>query len=63
MDNRSKKDGRDRSRVSGSENYEVNYLKEKLGVSSQQVKDAIREVGNDRKKIEEFLRGKGQQRP
>ncbi len=36
-DNKSKRDGRDRSKVSGSENYEIQYFKEKMGVSSQAV--------------------------
>ena len=49
-------DQRDRSRVSSSENYELAYLEEKLGVSRQQVKAAIEAVGSDRKKVEEYLK-------
>jgi len=33
-DNKSKKDQRDRSKVSGSENYEIQYFKDKMNVSS-----------------------------
>jgi len=57
-DNTSKKGGRDRSRVAGGQPWEVNYMKEKFNVSSQQVSGAIRAVGNDRKKVEEYLKGK-----
>lgn len=58
-DNKTKKDGRDRSKVSGSENYEVQYFKEKLGVSSQAVTGAIRATGsNDRKTLEAYLKKK-----
>ncbi len=58
-DNKSKRDGRDRSKVSGSENYEIQYFKEKMGVSSQAVAGAIRATGsNDRKTLEAYLKKK-----
>lgn len=58
-DNKAKRDGRDRSKVSSSENYEVQYFKDKLGVSSQAVIGAIRATGsNDRKKLEQYLKNK-----
>ena len=57
-DDKSKTDGRDSSKVSASEDYELSYLEEKLGVSRQQVKDAIKQVGNSREKVEEYLRSK-----
>ncbi|MFC5873212.1 Protein of unknown function [Chryseobacterium arachidis] len=41
-DNKSKKGKADRNKVSGSENYEIEYFKEKIGVSSQAVTGAIR---------------------
>lgn len=46
----------DRSKVAGGQNHEVNYEKEKLNVSSKQVKDAIKAAGNSRKKVEEKLK-------
>ena len=55
-DNKKKRDGRDRSKVSGTENYEVNYLKKKYKVSGQQVAGAIRAVGNSRAKVETYLK-------
>ena len=58
-DDKDLRDGRDRSRVSGTEDYELQYLAEKLNVSTEEVRRAIEQVGNSREKIEEFLRGKG----
>lgn len=56
-DDKNLKDGRDRDRVSGSEEYELQYLAEKLNVSTEEIKKAIEKVGNNRDKVEEFLRG------
>ena len=56
-DNKNIRDGRDRSRVAGNEPYEVQHLAEKMGVSQEAVKKAIEMVGNDRQKLEEYLRG------
>ncbi|HWJ90071.1 MAG TPA: DUF3606 domain-containing protein [Flavisolibacter sp.] len=58
-DDKDLRDGRDRSRVSGSEEYELQYLAEKLNVSTEEVRRAIEQVGNSREKIEEFLKGRG----
>ncbi len=57
-DDKNKKDGRDRSRVSGSEDYELSYLEEKHGVSRELVERAIAEVGNDREKVEHYIKAK-----
>ncbi|WEA01770.1 DUF3606 domain-containing protein [Mucilaginibacter sp. SJ] len=58
-DNKNKKDARDRNKVSGSENYEIQYFKDKMGVSSQAVTGAIRATGsNDRKVLEKYLKDK-----
>lgn len=58
-DNKTKKGKSDRNRVSGSENYEIQYFKDKLGVSSQAVTGAIRATGtNDRKALEVYLKNK-----
>jgi hypothetical protein len=56
-DDKNMQDGRDRSRVSGSEEYELQYLAEKLNVSTEEVRKAIEQVGNSREKVEEFLKG------
>ena len=57
-DDKNMQDGRDRSRVSGSEEYELQYMAEKLNVSTEEVRRAIEQVGNSREKIEEYLRGR-----
>ncbi|MGK6342476.1 DUF3606 domain-containing protein [Chryseobacterium sp. DT-3] len=57
MDNKSKKGKLDRNQVSSSENYEIQYFKDKLGVSSQAVVGAIKSTGsNDRKTLEAYLK-------
>jgi hypothetical protein len=55
-DNKDLRDGRDRNRVAGNEDYEVNHLSEKFNVSAEEVRKAIEKVGNSREKIEEYLR-------
>jgi len=58
-DNKSKTGKQDRNRVSGSENYEIQYFREKMGVSTQAVTGAIRATGtNDRKVLTEYLKNK-----
>lgn len=57
-DNKNMQDGRDRSKVNGNESYELSYLEEKIGVSRDQVREAIDTVGNSRAKVEEYLRSK-----
>ena len=54
-DNKNIQDGRDRSKVDGNEDYELSYLQEKLGVSREQVREAIKAVGNSRDKLEEYF--------
>jgi hypothetical protein len=59
-DNKDLRDNRDRERVAGNEDYEVNYLAQKLNVSAEEVRKAIEQVGNSRDKVEDYLR-KGSQ--
>ncbi|MGE4404306.1 DUF3606 domain-containing protein [Pseudomonas sp.] len=47
-DDKTKQDGRDRSRVAGDEPYEVEYFAQKHGLNAQQARDLIAEHGNDR---------------
>lgn len=55
-DDKTKKDSRDRNKVSDSENYEIRYFRKKLGVSAQAVREAIMATGsNDRKVLEDYL--------
>ena len=51
-DDKSKRGGGDRSRVSGSEEYEVDYFAKKHGLSPDQVRALIKAHGNDRATLE-----------
>ena len=43
----------DRSRVAGEEEYEVNYLASKHGLTAEQARELIARVGNDREKLDQ----------
>jgi len=58
MDDKNKKDARDRNQVAGNEKYEIDYLVKELGVSRSEVEAAIKAVGNDREKIKKYLQTK-----
>ena len=45
----------DRSKVAGGQDYEVQYEKDKMGVSGKEVKAAVKTEGNSRKKVEKKL--------
>ena len=45
----------DRARVAAGQDYEVRYEARKEGVSKEEVKQAVQEVGNSRKKVEQEL--------
>ena len=57
-DNKDIQDGRDRRKVNGNESYELSYIEEKLGVSREQVREAIDAVGNNREDVEAWLNKK-----
>ena len=57
-DNKDLQDGRDRSKVSASEDYEVSYLAEKYSISAEQVREAIQQAGPGREAVEEYLQRK-----
>ena len=46
----------DRSRVATNQDYEVGYLATKYGLTSQQVRELVARVGNDREKLEQAAR-------
>jgi hypothetical protein len=50
-DDPNKEDSRDRSRVSGSEDYEVRYFAEQNGISIDQARELIQTHGNDRETL------------
>jgi biotin operon repressor len=61
-DNKNLRDDRDRSKVAGNEAYELQHIAEKMGVSQEEVRKAIQQVGNSREKVEEFLRNRSNKR-
>lgn len=52
-DDKSNADGRDRSRVAGGEDYEVQYFASKHGISSDQARKLIERIGNDRAALDD----------
>jgi hypothetical protein len=58
MDDKTKIGGQDRSRINLSEDYEVEHWKRKFGVSTQELKDAVKAVGSNAKDVEAYLKGK-----
>jgi hypothetical protein len=45
----------DRAKVAGGQDYEVKYEAGKTGASKDAVRQAVKEVGNSRKKVEDRL--------
>ena len=56
-DDKSKTGGQDRKRISLSEDYEVRDWAKKFNVTSEQLKAAVRAVGNDAATVEAHLKG------
>ena len=54
-DNKSKRDNRDRSKVSSSEDYEVQFLMTKYDLSKNRALELIAKHGGNRQKIESEL--------
>jgi hypothetical protein len=54
-DNPNRRDKRDRSRVS-SQDFEIQHVASKLRVSPQAVAGAKRAVGNNRERVETYIR-------
>ncbi|RUM95633.1 DUF3606 domain-containing protein [Pseudaminobacter arsenicus] len=53
---KSKRDKRDRNRVVGDEGYEIQYLVQKTGISTEQARALVHRFGNDREKLMEEAR-------
>lgn len=56
-DDKTKKGPQDRSRVNISEDYEIRYWSEKFGVSAEELKAAVKKVGNSAEAVERELAG------
>lgn len=55
-DDKSKTGGQDRNKISLSEDYEVRDWAKKFGVTAEQLKTAVKAVGNDAKAVEQYLK-------
>lgn len=55
-DDKTNRGPQDRSRINLSEDYEVRYWTDKLGVSKSQLEEAVREVGPSASAVEAALR-------
>ena len=52
-DDKSKRGGPDRARVAGGQGYEVAYFAKKHGISQEEAKRLIEQIGNDREKLDQ----------
>jgi len=57
-DDKTKTGGQDRSRISLSEDYEVRDWSKKFGVTADELRAAVKAVGNDASAVEAHLKGK-----
>ncbi|MER9298629.1 DUF3606 domain-containing protein [Mesorhizobium sp. M0621] len=58
-DDKSKSDFRDRDRVSGDQEYEVGYFASKFGLTIPEVRELIKNHGNDRETLEREAKALG----
>jgi hypothetical protein len=54
-DDPKQKGGRDRSRINTSEDYEVRYWSKKFGLSAEELKAAVKKVGNSAEAVQKEL--------
>lgn len=54
-DDKNKKGAQDRARVSGNEDFEIDYLVKKHHVTRAEVEAAIKVAGNRRQDVEAYL--------
>jgi Protein of unknown function (DUF3606) len=52
-DSKKRRGGRDRRKIAAGEPYEVGYFAKKHDITRDQARDLIREIGNDREKLNE----------
>jgi hypothetical protein len=55
-DDKSKRGAADRGRVAGGEGYEVDYFARKHGITKDQAQSLIKQIGNDRDKLDAAAR-------
>lgn len=52
-DDKSKTDARDRNKVAGGEDYEIQYLAKETGITPEQARELVKRYGNDRVRLME----------
>lgn len=57
-DNKISRGERDRDRNVNEEKWAVDYLIDQTGATRQEIAEAIKKVGNNRDKVEEYLRNR-----
>lgn len=55
-DDRTQRHGQDRQRINVNEDYELRDWAKKFGVSPEELKEAVKAVGDRADKVEELLR-------
>ena len=55
-DNLQQRGGQDRRRIDVNESYELRDWSRKFGVSPEELRDAVRAVGNEAEKVEAYLK-------
>lgn len=58
-DNKDRSGGQDRKRIDVDQDYELQDWSKKFGVTKEQLKEAVRAVGNSADKVKEHLRSSG----
>jgi hypothetical protein len=56
-DNKRNIGGHDRQRISLTQDYEVRYWANKFGISREQLKKIVRQVGDNPQAVEDYLKG------
>ena len=59
-DHKTKRRFTDRARMNLSQDYEIRGWANRLGVSDQELRDAVRAVGDSVKKVQEYLKNRSQ---
>ena len=57
-DNKDLRDEKDRSRVAEDEDWQIDYMVARTGASRDEIAQAIKAVGNNREKVEEYLKNR-----
>ena len=55
MDDKDNRGGQDRTRIDISEEYEVQYWKERFGCSREELEEAVQNAGTQADRVEEYL--------